>query len=86
MYFSKEEAAAFLAKELDMTSYYARRGWQYCVEHKIWPIDASVNIEGMNVATQIYWEASQSKGAVPSGSKYVDQSFQKDALKELAGR
>jgi ABC-type nitrate/sulfonate/bicarbonate transport system substrate-binding protein len=85
-YANKEAAVAFMAKELDMTSDYARRGWEYYVEHKIWPIDASVNIEGMNVATQIYWEASQSKGAAPSGSKYVDQSFQKDALRELAGR
>ncbi|MGZ8445743.1 MAG: ABC transporter substrate-binding protein [Candidatus Binatia bacterium] len=85
-YANKEAAAAFMAKELDMTPDYARRGWEYYVEHKIWPIDASVNIEGMNVATQIYWEASQSKGAAPSGSRYIDQSFQKEALKELAGR
>jgi hypothetical protein len=49
-------------------------------------MDASVNIEGMNVATQIYWEASQSKGTPPSGSKYVDHSFQKEALKELGVR
>ena len=85
-YANKDAAVAFMAKELDMTSDYARRGWEYYVEHKIWPMDASVNIEGMNVATQIYWEASQSKGPAPSGSKYVDPSFQKDALKELAGR
>jgi hypothetical protein len=75
-----------MAKELDMMSDYARRGGEYYVEHRIWPIDASVNIEGMNVATQIYWEASQSKGQVPGGSKYIDQSFQKEALKELDGR
>jgi NitT/TauT family transport system substrate-binding protein len=85
-YANKEAAVAFMAKELDMTSDYARRGWEYYVEHRIWPIDASVNIEGMNVATQIYWEASQSKGQVPGGSKYIDQSFQKEALKELDGR
>ena len=84
-YANKEAAVAFMAKELDLTPDYARRGWEYYVEHKIWPIDASVNLEGMNVATQIYWEASQSKGTPPGGSKYIDQSFQKEALKELAG-
>lgn len=43
-------------------------------------------MDGVNVATQIYWEASQSKGPVPNPQKYVDQSFQKEALKELAAR
>ena len=85
-YANKDAAVAFMAKELDLTPDYARRGWEYYIENKIWPIDASVNIEGMNVATQIYWEASQSKGAPPNGAKYVDQSFQKQALTELAGR
>jgi NitT/TauT family transport system substrate-binding protein len=84
-YANKEAAVAFMAKELDLTPDYARRGWEYYVENRIWPVDASVNIEGMNVATQIYWEASQSKGTPPSGSKYVDLSFQKQALTELAG-
>jgi NitT/TauT family transport system substrate-binding protein len=85
-YANKDAAVAFVAKELELSPDHARRGWEYYVENKIWPNDASVNLEGMNVATQIYWEASQSKGTAPSGSKYVDQSFQKDALKELAGR
>ena len=85
-YENKEAAVAFLAKELDMKPDYARRGWEYYVENKIWPDDASVNLDGMNVATQIYWEASQSKGPAPSAAKYVDHSFMKEAIKELAGR
>jgi NitT/TauT family transport system substrate-binding protein len=85
-YANKELAVAFVAKELDLPLDQARRGWEYYLEHKIWPNDASVNLEGMNVAAQIYWEATQSKGPVPSGAKYVDQSFQREALVSLGGR
>lgn len=85
-YENKEAAVEFLAKELDLKPEYARRGWEYYLEHKIWPNDASVNMDGVNVATQIYWETSQSKGPVPSPQKYVDHSFQREALKELATR
>jgi ABC-type nitrate/sulfonate/bicarbonate transport system substrate-binding protein len=85
-YDNKEAAVAFLAKELDLKPDYARRGWEYYVENKIWPNDASVNLDGMNVATQIYWEASQSKGPAPSGNKYVEQSFIKEAMKESVSR
>ena len=80
------ERVAFMAKELDLTPDYARRGWEYYIENKIWPIDAGVNVEGVNVATQIFWESSQMKGPVPSSQKYIDQSYQKEALKELGGR
>jgi hypothetical protein len=45
-----------------------------------------VNMEGLNVAMQIYWEASQSKGPMPNPAKYVDQSFIKEAMKELGSR
>lgn len=85
-YENKEAAVEFLAKELDLKPDYARRGWEYYIENKIWPNDASANMEGVGVAAQIFWEASQAKGAVPSPQKYVDQSFQKEALRELGGR
>lgn len=85
-YANPEAAVAFVAKELDLPADQARRGWGYYVEHKIWPNDASVNIEGVNVATQIYWEAAQAKGPVPNASKYVDQSFLRDAKGELGLR
>ena len=85
-YENKEGAVEFLAREIDVKPEYARRGWEYYIEHKIWPNDASVNMEGLNTSTQIYWESSQSKGPAPSAAKYVDQSFIKEAMKELSTR
>jgi ABC-type nitrate/sulfonate/bicarbonate transport system substrate-binding protein len=85
-YENRDAAVDYLAKELDLKPEYARKGWEYYIENKIWPIDASVNMEGLNVAMQIYWEASQSKGPMPNPAKYVDQSFIKEAMKELGSR
>jgi NitT/TauT family transport system substrate-binding protein len=85
-YENKEAAVEFLAREIDVKPEYARRGWEYYIEHKIWPNDASVNMEGLNTSTQIYWEASQSKGPPSNAAKYVDQSFIKEAMKELSAR
>ena len=48
--------------------------------------DASINMEGLNTSTQIYWESSQSKGPAPNAAKYVDQSFIKEAMKDLSAR
>ena len=75
-----------MAKEIDVKPEYARRGWEYYIEHKIWPNDASVNMDGLATSLQIYWESSQSKGPMPSAAKYVDQSFIKEATKELNAR
>jgi ABC-type nitrate/sulfonate/bicarbonate transport system substrate-binding protein len=85
-YDNKDAAVEFLAKEIDVKPEYARRGWEYYIEHKIWPNDASVNMEGLTTSLQIYWESSQAKGPMPNAAKYVDNSFLKEAIKDLAWR
>jgi hypothetical protein len=39
----------------------------------------------LQVVVQIYAEQTQLKGAVPKAAKYVDQSYLKEALKDLGG-
>jgi ABC-type nitrate/sulfonate/bicarbonate transport system substrate-binding protein len=85
-YDNKEAAVEFLAKEIDVKPEYARRGWEYYIEHKIWPNDASVNMDGLTTSLQIYWESSQSKDPMPNAAKYVDQSFIREATKEFNAR
>ncbi|MSP37755.1 MAG: ABC transporter substrate-binding protein [Deltaproteobacteria bacterium] len=85
-YDNKEAAVEFLAKQIDLKPDYARRGWEYYIEHMIWPNDASVNLEGLTTSLQIYWESSQSKGPLPNAAKYVDPSILKEAMKELTPR
>jgi NitT/TauT family transport system substrate-binding protein len=83
---NKEAAAAFLAKEMKLKPEHARRGWDFYTSARVWHPDGDINLDGLQIVTQIYWEQSQSKGSLPKASKYVDQTYLRDALKELAGK
>jgi NitT/TauT family transport system substrate-binding protein len=80
---NKEAASAFLAKEMNLKPEHARRGWEFYAKTRIWHPDGDVNVEGLQAVTRIYWEQTQSKGPVPSPAKYIDQTYLRDALKEL---
>src|SRR5215813_8899276 len=65
---------------------HARRGWEFYTGTHTWHPDGDLNMDGLQVVVQIYAEQTQLKGPVPKAAKYVDQSFLRDALKELGGR
>ena len=83
---NKEPAADYLAKEMNLKPDHARRGWEFYTSTKTWHPDGDLNIDGLQNVTQIYWEQTQSKGPVPSAAKYVDQSYLREAVKELSAR
>jgi ABC-type nitrate/sulfonate/bicarbonate transport system substrate-binding protein len=83
---NKEAAVDFLAKEMKLKTEHARRGWEFYTSARVWHSDGDVNLDGLQVVTQIYWEQTQSKGAAPKAAKYVDQSYLRAALKEIDGR
>ncbi|HUR72594.1 MAG TPA: ABC transporter substrate-binding protein [Candidatus Limnocylindrales bacterium] len=78
---NKEPAANYLAKEMNLKPDHARRGWEFYTTTKMWHPDGDLNLEGLQNVTQIFWEQSQAKGAVPNAAKYVDQSYLRAALK-----
>jgi len=78
---NKEPAVDYLAKEMNLKREHARRGWEFYTFTKMWHPDGDLNVDGLQAVTQIYWEQTQSKGAVPSAAKYIDQSYLRDALK-----
>jgi len=78
---NKEPAVDYLAKEMNLKREHARRGWDFYTASKMWHPDGDLNLDGLQVVTQIYWEQTQSKGAVPSAAKYVDQNYLREALK-----
>jgi ABC-type nitrate/sulfonate/bicarbonate transport system substrate-binding protein len=80
---NKEAAAAYLTKEMNLKPEHARRGWEFYTANKVWHPDGDLNVDGLQIVTQIYWEQTQSKGAVPKAAKYVDQSYLREALKGL---
>ena len=86
IYQNKEAAVDYLAQAMKLKREHARRGWEFYTSAHIWNPDGDVNLDGLKVVTQIYWEQTQSKGPVPSPAKYVDQSYLREALKELGRR
>jgi ABC-type nitrate/sulfonate/bicarbonate transport system substrate-binding protein len=86
MHQNKEEAVEFLAKEMRLKPEHARRGWEFYSSTRTWHPNGDINLDGLQIVTQIYWEQTQSKSPVPKASKYADQSYLREALKELGGR
>ena len=86
VYENKEPAIDFLAKEMKLKPAHARKGWEYYTANRIWYPDADINTEGVNTLVRIYSEQGQFKGTPPSPAKYIDQSYLREALKELGSR
>jgi hypothetical protein len=51
-----------------------------------WHPDGDVTLEGLKYNIQIYSEQTQSKGPPLTLAKYVDQSYLKEALRQLAAK
>ena len=83
IYENKEPAIEFLTKEMKLKPAHARKGWEFYIENRIWHPEVDLNIEGIQIVIQIYGEQNQMKGALPAPAKYVDQSYLKEAIKEL---
>jgi NitT/TauT family transport system substrate-binding protein len=83
---NKEPAVDYLAKEMNLKREHARRGWEFYTTTKTWHPDGDLNVDGLQAVTQIYWEQTQGKGTAPGAIKYVDQSYLRQALKDLGAR
>jgi ABC-type nitrate/sulfonate/bicarbonate transport system substrate-binding protein len=86
LYRNKEAGADLLAKEMNLKPEHALRGWDFYTSTRTWDPNGDINLDGLQIVTQIYWEQTQSKGPVPRPVKYVDQSYLREALKELGTR
>lgn len=76
-------ATEFMIKEFGFKPAHARKAWQYYAGNKAWDYDGHVNLEGMKAVIQMAAEQNQTKGALPSPAKYMDESYLNEALREL---
>lgn len=83
---NKDAAVELLAKEMRVKPAYARKAWEFYTEKGLWHPYGDVTLEGLQTVLQIYAEQIQAKGPLPNPAKFVDQSFLKEALKELTAR
>jgi NitT/TauT family transport system substrate-binding protein len=80
---NKQEAAEFLAKDLDMKPALARKGLDYYLDNRAWDPELNIDMDGLKTVVEIYAEQADMKGPIPSPDKYVDLSYLKEAQKEL---
>jgi hypothetical protein len=73
----------FLSKEMQLKPAHALKGWEYYTQNRLWPYDGDVTLEGMKYNIRFYADQTGAKGPLPEPTKYVDQSYLREALKEL---
>jgi NitT/TauT family transport system substrate-binding protein len=80
---NRDGAVDYLAREMKLNPEHARRGWEFYTSSRMWHPDGDINLDGLQVVTEIYAEQTQLKGPVPNAAKYVDQSYLKEALRDI---
>jgi ABC-type nitrate/sulfonate/bicarbonate transport system substrate-binding protein len=83
MFQNPDAAVEFLSKEMQLKPMHARKGWEFYTQNRFWPPDGDVTVEGLKNNIRIYAEQSGTKGPLPNASRYVDQSYLRDALREI---
>ncbi len=86
LYDNKESAIQFLGKEMKLRPDDARKGWEYYTQNHVWNPNADINVEGVKTVIQIFAERTQMRAPLPTPAKYIDQSYLKEALKELGSK
>jgi ABC-type nitrate/sulfonate/bicarbonate transport system substrate-binding protein len=78
-----EQATEFFMTEMGVKQPYARRGIDYFTKNKVFPIDGSVTLEGLKANIQVQYRDGVIKEPLPSPEKYADQTYVRQAQKEL---
>jgi NitT/TauT family transport system substrate-binding protein len=86
MFENRDAAVDFLTKEMKLKPAHALKGWEFYTQNRFWPPDGDVTLEGLKNNIRIYAEQTGAKGALPEVGKYVDQSYLREALKEIGQR
>ena len=77
------DAADFVTKEFGLQASYARRGIDYYIQNKVYPINGDVILSGLKVNIDVQAQDGIIKGTQPPPEKYVDSSYLRQAQKEL---
>ena len=78
-----EQAAEFFTSEMGVKPPYARRGIDYFTKNKIFPVDGAVTLDGLKVNIEVQFRDGILKEPLPPPEKYADQSYVRQAQKEL---
>ncbi len=77
------QATEFFISEMGVKQPYARRGIDYFTKNKVFPIDGSITLDGLKVNIDVQFRDGVLKEPLPTPEKYADQSYVRQAQKEL---
>ena len=80
---NREAACAYLTKEIAISLEHCRYASDYNWKSRIWDRNADLNVEGVRTLIKITAEQGILKEPLPQPSKYIDQSYLKQALTEI---
>jgi hypothetical protein len=78
-----EQATELFTSEMGVKMPYSRRGIDYFTKNRVFPIDGGVTLEGLKVNIQVQARDGVLKEPLPQPERYLDQSYIKQAQKEL---
>jgi len=81
---NRETACAYLSKEMTISIEHCRYAADYNWKNRIWDRNADLNVEGVRTVIKIIAEQGILKEPLPQPSRYIDTSYLKQALAELA--
>ncbi len=77
------DAADFLTKEFGLQAPYARRGIDYYIKNKVYPINGDVTLSGLKVNIEVQAQDGIITGPLPPPERYIDLTYLRQAQKEL---
>jgi ABC-type nitrate/sulfonate/bicarbonate transport system substrate-binding protein len=80
---NRAAACAYLSKEMVISLEHCRYASDYNWKSRIWDRNADVNVEGVRTVIKLVAEQGILKEPLPEPSKYIDQSYLKQALAEI---
>ena len=81
---NREAVCGYLSKEMAISIEHCRYASDYNWKNRIWDRNADLNVEGVRTLIKITAEQGILKEPLPEPSKYIDHSYLKQALSELA--
>jgi len=81
---NSDAACAYLTKEMSISMEHCRYASDYNWKKRIWDRDAGINVEGVRTLINLTADQGVLKEPLPQPAKYIDQSYVKQALAELA--
>lgn len=80
---NRDAACSYLSKEMAISVEHCRYASDYNWKNRIWDRNADLNVEGVRTLIKITAEQGVLKEPLPQPSKYIDQSYLKQALAEI---